>query len=138
MSDLTRSEQIELLLDHYNNPRHYGEMEDPDVTLQGGNPGCGDLITLYVKFNGDRIEAISFTGDGCTISQATASLLTDELENATLADIEAMDFHTIEELIGSEMVHTRPKCATLGLDTLKKVIKIYQEKKARENLGDEG
>lgn len=137
MSDLTRSEQIELLLDHYNNPRHYGEMEEPDVSLQGGNPGCGDIITLYVKLDGDHIEEITFTGEGCTISQAATSMLTEELNGATLAEVEAMDFHTIEEMIGSEMVHTRPKCATLGLDTLKKVIKIYHDNEIRKNLGDE-
>jgi len=136
MSELSRSEQIELLLDHYNNPRHYGELEDADVSLQGGNPGCGDIVTLFVKVGGDRVEEITFTGEGCTISQAATSMLTEELRGATLADIETMDFHAIEELIGSEMVHTRPKCATLGLDTLKKVVRAYQEGQVRKRLAD--
>ena len=136
MSELDRGEQIELLLDHYNSPRNYGEMEGADVSVQGGNPGCGDIITLYVKMNGDRVEAITFTGEGCTISQAATSMLTEEMSGATLAEIEAMDFHTIEEMIGSEMVHTRPKCATLGLDTLKKVVMVYRGNEIRKRLGE--
>src|SRR5512142_913886 len=77
--DMESAEILELILDHYQNPRNYGEMEDADVSLQGGNPGCGDIITVYLKFNGDKLESISYTGQGCTISQATASLLTELL-----------------------------------------------------------
>ena len=136
MSELDRSEQIELLLDHFNNPRNYRQIDNPDVSLQGGNPGCGDIVTLYVRVHDDRIEEITFTGEGCTISQAATSMLTEQLNGASLAEIEALDFHSVEEMIGSEMVHTRPKCATLGLDTLKKVVKIYRENELRKNLED--
>jgi nitrogen fixation protein NifU and related proteins len=116
---MDRTEALEMMLDHYQNPRHYGEMPDADISLQGGNPGCGDIVTIFLKFDGDRLVDISFTGNGCTISQASASLLTETVMGFTKEQIQALDFHLIEELIGEELVKTRPKCSTLALDTLR-------------------
>ena len=73
---MDRSEYIEYLLDHYQNPRHKHRMEGADVQLGGGNPGCGDLITIYLKVDEqDRITEASFEGEGCTISQAGGSIM---------------------------------------------------------------
>ncbi len=126
---MDRSEALELILDHYQNPRNYGEMEDADVSLQGGNPGCGDIITMYLKFNDDRLEKVTYTGEGCTISQAAASMLTELLEGYTVEQIENLDYKVISEMLSDELVKTRPKCATLGLDTVKFATQEYKHKR---------
>lgn len=134
---MDNSEVLEEILDHYQNPHNYGEMADATISLQGGNPGCGDIVTVYLKFNGEQIEKVSYTGKGCTISQAAASMLTEHLPGQTIEQIEAMDFHVIEDMIGEELVKTRPKCATLGLDTIKVATKQYLQQK-RQSDAEEG
>jgi nitrogen fixation NifU-like protein len=124
---MDRAEALENILDHYQNPRNYGEMPDADVSLKGGNPGCGDIITMYLKFNGETLEKVTYTGEGCTISQAAASMLTETLPGLTLEEIEALDFGTVVDLLGDEMVKTRPKCSTLGLDTAKIASRQYHQ-----------
>jgi nitrogen fixation NifU-like protein len=123
---LDRQLIIENLQDHYENPRHYGPLEDADVVLEGGNPGCGDIVTIYLKVNGDdTIEQVNFEGEGCTISQAAASIVTEMVEGKSLAEIEAMDYNDLLDLLGREVVMTRVRCATLGLGTLKGATKRY-------------
>lgn len=130
---MDRSEALEVILDHHENPRNYGELPGADISQQGGNPGCGDIVTMYLKFDGDRLEQVTFTGEGCTISQAAASMLTEILPGQTLDEIEALDFHVVEELLSEELVKTRPKCSTLGLDTVKLAARRYlQEKRLKD------
>ena len=71
---MDRQTRIALLVDHYKNPRRRGALPDADVSMPGGNPGCGDVVTMHVKAapDEDRIEAVRFEGEGCTISQAAA------------------------------------------------------------------
>lgn len=129
---MDRAEALETILDHYQNPRNFGEMPEADISLQGGNPGCGDIVTLYLKFDGDTLEKISYTGEGCTISQAATSMLTEIAPGYTIQQIDALDYTLIEELLSAELVKTRPKCATLALDTLKIATRKYrQERDAR-------
>src|SRR5215475_10739527 len=80
-----RQEAIEFLLDHYQHPRNHGPLADADVTMPGGNPGCGDIVTIYLKVgaSGDQVEKVTFEGEGCTISQAAASILTEMAEGKT-------------------------------------------------------
>ncbi len=129
---MDRAEALEMILDYYQNPRNYAEMPDADIALQGGNPGCGDIITVFLKFEGDTLEKVTYTGEGCTISQAAASMLTEILPGQTMEQIDAMDFHVIEELLSEEMVKTRPKCSTLALDTVKTASKQWMQKKRAE------
>ena len=75
---MDRQAYIENVLDHYQHPRNKHRMEDADVQLGGGNPGCGDLITMYLKIgDDDRISAVSFEGEGCTVSQAGGSIISE-------------------------------------------------------------
>jgi len=127
---MDRSEALETILDHYQNPRNYGELPAADVSLQGGNPGCGDIVTLFLKFNGDTLDEISYTGQGCTISQAATSMLTEIARGYTIEQIENLDYTLIEELLSAELVKTRPKCSTLGLDTLKFATQKYRQERA--------
>lgn len=124
---MDRTEVLEIILDHYHNPRNYGEMGDADISLQGGNPGCGDIITLYLKFEEGKLSAVTYTGSGCTISQAAASMLTELVLGNSVEEIEALDYGLIADLLSDELVKTRPKCSTLALDTLKVATRQYQQ-----------
>jgi nitrogen fixation NifU-like protein len=135
---LDRQLIIENLQDHYENPRNYGALENADVVQAGGNPGCGDIVTIYLRVNGDdTIERVSFEGEGCTISQAAASIVTEMVEGKTLAEIEAMDYNDLLDLLGREVVMTRVRCATLGLATLKGATKRYITQKMLSEAGVE-
>jgi nitrogen fixation NifU-like protein len=133
---LDRQEAIEFLLDHYQNPRNHGSLDSADVTMPGGNPGCGDIVTIYLKVDdaGDHIEHVSFEGAGCTISQAAASILTEMVEGKPLSEIDEMDFNDMIDQLGREIVSTRPRCATLALGTLKAAITKYRTDKVRAEI----
>ncbi len=135
---MDRQAAIELLLDHYQSPRNRERLADADVVMPGGNPGCGDVVTIYLKVDRDQnqIERVTFEGEGCTISQAAASILTELVEHAPLSQVEGMDYHAMMEVIGREVAQTRPRCATLALGTLKAAVKKYRADRLRDSLGD--
>lgn len=126
-----RNEIMDDLVDHFQNPRNHGEMPDADVHLQGGHSGCADVVTVYLKLEDHKIEDISFVGEGCTISQAATSMLTEVVKGLSTSEIENMDYSVISDLIGDELVKTRPRCATLGLDTIKAAVQEYQNAERR-------
>jgi nitrogen fixation protein NifU and related proteins len=122
---------IDNILDHHENPRNHGAMEDATVSIRGGNPGCGDIVTLYLKIDTDeRIQAISFEGDGCTISQASASIFTEMVEGMTLSEMKAITVDEFVDVLGREVVMSRPKCATLALNTAKAAERKYRAMQA--------
>lgn len=126
---MDRQAQIDFILDHYENPRHYGPLERPTVVQKGGNPGCGDVVTFYLQVDGDeRIADISFEGEGCTISQAASSLVTELFHGKTLADVEATPTDAILDILGRELAGTRLKCATLGLNTTKEAVRMLRKR----------
>jgi nitrogen fixation NifU-like protein len=129
---------IDNLLDHYENPRHRGHMDDATVTIKGGNPGCGDIITVYLKLDeAERIQDVSFEGEGCTISQAAASILSEQIIGKTLEDIINMDHTQFVEDLGREVVINRLKCATLALNTVKAAERKFHMQQA-ENSAESG
>ena len=106
---------------------HEGRLVEGGVTLQGGNAECGDLVVYHIKVGpGERVTAITFEGDGCTISQAAAELVAAECENHTLDEIEARSQDEIIDLLGRDIVTSRPRCASLALNTLKSAVKKYR------------
>ena len=111
-SDMYRQQ----ILDHYKNPRNKGEMPDPDFSHTGENPSCGDTITVNVTLedDGDTIEHVTFTGDGCAISQASASMLSERLPGTTLSEREAMGTDDVTEMLGVDISPMRIKCAVLA------------------------
>ncbi len=126
---MDRQEQIEFLLDHYENPRNKEKMLNADAEMTWGNPGCGDVVTIYVKVNpGGKVDAVTFDGQGCTISQASASVLTECVQGKTLDEIEHVNHDELIDLLGREVVMTRTRCALLSLDALKLAIKEYERK----------
>ncbi|MEJ7762117.1 MAG: iron-sulfur cluster assembly scaffold protein [Thermomicrobiales bacterium] len=133
---MDRQEYIEHLLDHFQNPRNKGRMEDADLQLGGGNPGCGDLITMYLKIGaGDRIERVSFEGEGCTISQAGGSIVTELVAGKTLDEVTALGTAEMVEEMGNDVVKSRVRCATLALGTVQAAIHQYERGRERERVG---
>jgi nitrogen fixation NifU-like protein len=117
---MSRQEAIELLLDYYQNPRNRGALEGADVHLSGGNPGCADRVEMYAKVSADgHVEEVTFEGEGCTISMAAASYVTEMVQGMTLDEVEDLSYETLIDDLGREVVMARPTCATVGLGTLK-------------------
>jgi nitrogen fixation protein NifU and related proteins len=129
-----RQAQIDFILDHYENPRHYGPLENPSVIQKGGNPGCGDVVTFYLHVADDeRVSGISFEGDGCTISLAASSVVTEMFAGKTLAEIEVTPSEAILDILGREIAGTRLKCATLGLNTTKEAVRALRREREGNN-----
>jgi nitrogen fixation protein NifU and related proteins len=121
---------MEFILDHYENPRHKEAMADADAVVEGGNPGCGDIVKVYLKVSDAGRVAATFEGEGCTISQASASFLMDEVNGKTLDEVLAIDHEMLMDYLGKEIVQQRTRCATLSLDTLRAAIR----KREREQM----
>ncbi|GEM_PF-195796 len=132
---MDRQEAIEFLVDHYQHPHNKGPLPDADIHLTGGNPGCSDRVEMYAKVGDDgRVEAVTFEGEGCTISMAAASYVTELTQGMTLDEIEALSFETLIDDLGREVVMTRPTCATVALGTLKKgAHELNMRRKAESN-----
>lgn len=121
---MDRQEQLDFILDHYENPRHKGSLPEADAVVEGGNPGCGDIIKMYLKVDPRTNQAtVMFEGEGCTISQASASYLAEEVSGKTLDEILQIDHNTLMDALGREIVEQRTRCATLSLDTLRAAIR---------------
>jgi nitrogen fixation NifU-like protein len=131
--------QIQILLDHYQRPRHRGALEGADVVMPGGNPGCGDVVTVYLKGAEDHehLEGTSYEGEGCTISMAASSMLLEQVHagDLTMDQVLEMDYNEMIEQLGRQIVASRPKCATLGLGTLKAAIRKYQKDRLLAEAG---
>ncbi len=110
----------EVILDHYKSPRNHGLLDPCDAVAEGQNPLCGDEVTVTVRFGeGDVIESVGFEGQGCAISQAATSMLTDLVKGRTAEDVAAMPKDELLEEIGIPLTPVRLKCALLGLGVLK-------------------
>lgn len=110
----------EVILDHYKAPRNHGLLDPSDAIADGKNPLCGDEVTVSVRFGqGDVIEEVGFEGQGCAISQAATSMLTDLVKGRTAAEVAAMPKDELLEEIGIPLTPVRLKCALLGLGVLK-------------------
>ncbi|HEV2527326.1 MAG TPA: iron-sulfur cluster assembly scaffold protein [Thermomicrobiales bacterium] len=133
---MDRQQYIEYILDHHDNPRNKGRLDPADIQLGGGNPGCGDLITMYLRFDeNDRITDIRYEGEGCTISQAGGSIIAELAEGLTAAEVAELGTHTMNEEMGAEVVKSRVRCATLALGTLQAAAKLYMTNKERVAQG---
>ena len=114
MDDLYR----DYILEHYRRPHNFGVLEAPTTSYEGSNPLCGDRITMMLGIADGVVREVAFTGRGCAISQASASLLTDEIKGKTVAQVEEMTPDDLLDLIGIEISPARLKCALLSLDTV--------------------
>jgi nitrogen fixation protein NifU and related proteins len=114
MDDLYR----DYILEHYRRPHNFGVLEAPTASFEGANPLCGDRITMQIGIRDGVVAEIAFTGRGCAISQASASLLTDEVMGMPVEKAEAFRADDLLELLGIDISPARLKCAMLSLETL--------------------
>ena len=125
---MERKDRISRLVEHASNLRYQGVLEDADVAMAGGGPECGGSVVVYLKGNGNgRIEDLSFTGQGDTISMAAASMVMQKVleEELTMGEVLDLDYGAFVESLGSDIVGSRTRNATLGLSTLKSAIRKY-------------
>jgi nitrogen fixation protein NifU and related proteins len=110
----------EEILEHYKRPHNWGELEDPDLEFEDTNPLCGDELRVTISVDEDeRVRDLRFTGHGCAISQAAASMVSDEIKGMPVKDLLSLDRSFILELLGIDISATRMKCALLSLKVLK-------------------
>ncbi len=109
----------ENILDHYKHPRNRGTLEQPDITYEDANPLCGDELRMELRVKDGRIEQVRWTGHGCSISLASASMLSERIEGRTLDEVKQLSRDDVLEMLGIELGPVRLKCALLALKTLK-------------------
>ncbi len=129
----------EIIIDHYRNPRHKGALAAPTATCEGQNPLCGDEVTVSVAVHDDRLAGVAFQGSGCSISQASASMMTEAVLGKSLDevkdlidsftalmrgsdDVDPESLGDLEALTGVRKFPVRVKCATLGWHTLEEAL----------------
>lgn len=136
----------EIILDHYRNPRNRGSLDDPSTSGEGDNPLCGDEVKLDVAIQGDQVAAVRFLGRGCSISQASASMLTQAIMGLSLQEVEALfesfkgmmygsdqvdpeSLGDLEALQGVRKFPVRVKCATLAWNVLEEALERHRKGK---------
>lgn len=118
MDDLYR----DYILEHYRRPHNFGVLEDPSASYEGANPLCGDRITMQLTVKDGVVTEVGFTGRGCAISQASASLLTDEVKGKPADVVAEFGADDLLELLGIEISPARLKCAMLSFDSLQHLL----------------
>ena len=110
----------EQILEHYKRPHNFGHLDDPDLEFEDTNPLCGDELKVELKVDENRrVTEIAFSGQGCAISQASASMVSDEIEGMSVDELVKLDKDFVLELLGIDISATRMKCALLSLKVVK-------------------
>ena len=107
------------ILDHYRSPRNFGHLDRVDAQAEDLNPLCGDTISMELQIDDGRVSDVRFSGKGCAISQASASMLTEEIKGMKVEDVARLSKDVVLENVGIGISPTRMKCAMLGLRVLK-------------------
>ncbi|MGI5827711.1 MAG: iron-sulfur cluster assembly scaffold protein [Patescibacteria group bacterium] len=128
MNDIYRK----IILDHYKYPRNQGEILSPDVEVQEENSSCGDTIKLQLKLNeANCIQEVKFLCQGCAISKAASSLLTETVKGKKLSEVRKLSLNDVYKLMGGPVAIGRVKCAGLGLKALHKAVSIRNISKVK-------
>jgi len=130
----------EVILDHYENPRNFGELDPCEIHEEGVNPLCGDELEIFINMDGDKVKEVRFKGKGCSISQASTSMMTEAIEGKSREEIldivnrfKSMitedhqpdfedDLEDLNALYGVKKFPVRVKCAVLSWNTLEKAL----------------
>lgn len=112
----------ENILDHYRNPRNFGRLDNPDAKFKEHNPLCGDQYEFQIKVSDDTLKEVKFDGDGCAISMASASLLSELVRGKKISEIKKLSPDDIFKLLGITVSPARIKCALLPLSALKNCV----------------
>ena len=130
--DLEKKSGADLLVEHARSPRHKieeGAPEDADVTIPGGSPECGGSVVIYLKGGDDgRVEGLSWTGQGDSISMGATSIVVERIlsEGLSMEEILELDYEEFIDSLGREVIGSRTRHATLGLSTIKGAVRLYQ------------
>ncbi len=119
----------ENILEHYKNPRHFGPLEGANAVFEDVNPLCGDKIGFEFLVKDGIVTRVGFTGSGCAISLAAASLLSDELSGKKIGEVLDMEKQQVYDLLGVPISSGRVKCALLGYTVMRKALEIYLQRK---------
>ncbi len=116
----------EIILDYYRHPKNKGTLENPQIQARDTNPLCGDVVEIQMELDGDNtVKDIKFTGQGCAISQASASMLTELIKGKSLDEIRKISKEDVLSLIGGQLSAVRLKCALLSLKVMKTGLYSY-------------
>jgi nitrogen fixation NifU-like protein len=110
-------------LDHYRNPRNFGKIEHATSSGEAKNLSCGDRLTMEIIIKNEKVTDIRFQGEGCAISQAAASMLTEYAKRKSVKALLTLEPKKVIDLLGTPLSPTRLKCALLSLETLKKALR---------------
>jgi nitrogen fixation NifU-like protein len=125
----------EIILDYYRNPRNYGKIQDPDIAQRDSNPLCGDELEMHLNIKDDKVADVKFTGKGCAISQASASMLTELIMGKDFEYVKKLTKNDILDNLGlHELGPARIKCALLSLKVLKSGLYSYLVDKLKDNV----
>lgn len=119
----------EKVLDHFKNPRNFGEIKDSTRSRHGENPSCGDSITIDVLIKGDTIKDIKFSGEGCAIAISSTSMLSERIKGMKLTRIADITLKDVEKMLGISLNPARKNCAQLPLTIIKKIVLTELKKK---------
>lgn len=117
----------EVILDHNQHPHNHGSLPDATHSFEDLNPLCGDRVRMELKIENGIVSDVKFTGRGCAISQAAASMLTDEIKGKSVDEIKHIDKQTVLDMLGIPLGPTRVKCALLPLKVIKASVYGIQE-----------
>jgi nitrogen fixation protein NifU and related proteins len=125
-----RKGRIALLVEHFESPRFKGILEGANVVMPGGSPECGGSVTVYLKGDGNgEVEALSWTGQGDTLSMGATSIVVERIlsEGLGMDEVLEMDYEEFVDSLGRDLIGTRTRHATLGLSTIKAAVRQYQK-----------
>ncbi len=117
----------DIILEHWKCPQNFGVLEGADIDVEEDNPYCGDRIRLTVKLKKGQVAEVAFSGEGCAISQASASLFTEEVKGKSVVDLQKLAAQDVLDLLGITLTPTRTKCALLIYSTFKKGLKVLKK-----------
>ena len=119
--------KAEIILDHYRNPRNYGKLENATSAITEHNPICGDTVHMQILFEGNAVRDAKFIGRGCSISQASASMITEMIKGKTVDEVMAMKKDDFLSVVGFNLGPAREKCALLSFNAVEKLVKGYKK-----------
>lgn len=123
----------ENVLEHYKSPRNFGKIGNPTTHHREFNPLCGDEIELFLAIEKGKVADVKFHGQGCAISQASASMLTEKIKGKSIEELKKITKEDMFELIGVKLSAVRIKCALLGWDTMRNSIHIFEKYVNKDN-----
>lgn len=116
----------EQILDHYKNPRNSGKPQfNPTHSFKLQNLSCGDEVEIFLLIQGDKVTDVSFVAEGCSISVATSSMLSEEIKGMDIDSVKNLNIDNVLEILGIDLTMTRQKCALLPLEAVKKAVNNY-------------